>query len=70
MAAPTLERKCEESLIVLNRKTGTAAVVGATGIIGRAIVAKLAELGGWRVLGVTRSGGTVKMRFDRPTRSV
>ncbi len=38
---------------------GTAVVVGATGIIGRAITAKLAELGGWRVLGVTRSGGTV-----------
>jgi nucleoside-diphosphate-sugar epimerase len=33
--------------------------VGSTGIIGRAITAKLAELGGWRVLGVTRSGGTV-----------
>ena len=39
--------------------TRTAVVVGATGIIGRAIAAKLAELGGWRVLGVTRSGGTV-----------
>jgi nucleoside-diphosphate-sugar epimerase len=37
----------------------TAVVVGATGIIGRAIAAKLAELGGWRVVGVTRSGGTV-----------
>ena len=37
----------------------TAVVVGATGIIGRAIAAKLAGLGGWRVLGVTRSGGTV-----------
>jgi NAD(P)-dependent dehydrogenase (short-subunit alcohol dehydrogenase family) len=36
----------------------TAVVVGATGIVGRAIVAKLAGLGGWRVLGVTRSGGT------------
>ena len=36
-----------------------AVVVGATGIIGRAIAAKLAGLGGWRVLGVTRSGGTV-----------
>jgi NAD(P)-dependent dehydrogenase (short-subunit alcohol dehydrogenase family) len=36
-----------------------AVVVGATGIIGRAIAAKLAELGGWRVVGVTRSGGTV-----------
>ena len=39
--------------------TRTAVVVGATGIVGRAIAAKLAELGGWRVLGVTRSGGTV-----------
>jgi NAD(P)-dependent dehydrogenase (short-subunit alcohol dehydrogenase family) len=39
--------------------TRTAVVVGSTGIIGRAIAAKLAELGGWRVLGVTRSGGTV-----------
>lgn len=39
--------------------TRTAVVVGATGIIGRAIGAKLAELGGWRVIGVTRSGGTV-----------
>ena len=39
--------------------TRTAVVVGATGIIGRAIAAKLAELGGWRVLGVTRSGGAV-----------
>src|SRR5271169_1862486 len=39
--------------------TRTAVVVGATGIIGRAIAAKLAGLGGWRVLGVTRSGGTV-----------
>ena len=37
----------------------TAVVVGATGIIGRAIAATLAGLGGWRVLGVTRSGGTV-----------
>jgi nucleoside-diphosphate-sugar epimerase len=34
-------------------------VVGATGIIGRAITAKLAELGGWQVIGVTRSGSTV-----------
>ena len=41
----------------------TAVVVGATGIIGRAIAAKLAELGGWRVIGTTRSGGT------RPCRS-
>jgi nucleoside-diphosphate-sugar epimerase len=32
-------------------------VVGSTGIVGRAIAAKLAELGGWRVVGVTRSGG-------------
>ena len=39
--------------------TRTAVVVGSTGIIGRAIAAKLAELGGWRVLGITRSGGTV-----------
>ena len=39
--------------------TRTAVVVGSTGIIGRAIAAKLAELGGWRVIGVTRSGGTV-----------
>src|SRR5258707_12635093 len=37
----------------------TAVVVGATGIVGRAIAAKLAELGGWRGIGVTRSGGTV-----------
>jgi nucleoside-diphosphate-sugar epimerase len=40
-------------------KTGTAVVVGATGIIGRTIAAKLAKIGGWRVLGVTRSGGAV-----------
>ena len=39
--------------------TRAAVVVGATGIIGRAIAAKVAELGGWRVVGVTRSGGTV-----------
>src|SRR4051794_12014937 len=39
--------------------TRTAVVVGATGIIGRAIAAKLAELGGWRVIGATQSGGTV-----------
>jgi nucleoside-diphosphate-sugar epimerase len=39
--------------------TRTAVVVGSTGIIGRAIAAKVAELGGWRVLGITRSGGTV-----------
>jgi nucleoside-diphosphate-sugar epimerase len=38
--------------------TPTAVVVGATGIIGRAIAAKLAELGGWRVIGITRSGDT------------
>ena len=37
----------------------TAVVVGATGIIGRAIAAKLAEHGGWRVIGITRSGSTV-----------
>ena len=42
-----------------NSTTRTAVVVGATGIVGRAIAAKLAELGGWRVVGVTRSGGTV-----------
>ena len=42
-----------------NSTTSTAVVVGSTGIIGRAIAAKLAELGGWRVIGVTRSGGTV-----------
>ena len=55
-----------------NSTTSTAVVVGSTGIIGRAIAAKLAEIGGWRVLGVTRSGGTVRstMRFDKPTRSV
>ncbi len=40
-------------------KTRTAVVVGSTGIIGRSITAKLAGLGGWRVLGATRSGGTV-----------
>jgi nucleoside-diphosphate-sugar epimerase len=40
-------------------KTRTAVVAGATGIIGRAIAAKLAEFDGWRVVGVTRSGGTV-----------
>ena len=39
--------------------TRTAVVVGSTGIIGRAIAAKLAEVGGWRVIGVTRSGATV-----------
>jgi nucleoside-diphosphate-sugar epimerase len=39
--------------------TSTAVVVGASGIIGRAIAAKLAGLGRWRVVGVTRSGGTV-----------
>lgn len=42
-----------------NSTTRTAVVVGSTGIVGRAIAAKLAELGGWRVVGVTRSGGTV-----------
>ena len=31
---------------------------GLDGVIGRAIAAKLAERGGWRVLGVTRSGAT------------
>ena len=39
--------------------TRTAVVVGATGIIGRAIAAKLAGQGGWRVIGITRSGATV-----------
>jgi len=39
--------------------TRTAVVVGATGIIGRAIAAKLAGQGGWRVIGVMRSGATV-----------
>jgi nucleoside-diphosphate-sugar epimerase len=34
-------------------------VVGSTGIIGRAITAKLAEIGGWQVIGVTRPGGVV-----------
>jgi nucleoside-diphosphate-sugar epimerase len=42
-----------------NPTTNTAVVVGATGIVGRAIAAKLAERGCWRVVGVTRSGGTV-----------
>jgi nucleoside-diphosphate-sugar epimerase len=42
-----------------NSMTNTAVVVGSTGIVGRAIAAKLAERGGWRVVGVTRSGGTV-----------
>ena len=42
-----------------NSMTNTAVVVGSTGIVGRAIAAKLAELGGWRVVGATRSGGTV-----------
>jgi uncharacterized protein YbjT (DUF2867 family) len=41
-----------------NPTTIAAVVVGATGIFGRAIAAKLAERGGWRVVGVTRSGGT------------
>src|SRR5262245_27668079 len=39
--------------------TRTAVVVGATGIIGRAIAAKLAGQGGWRVIGITRSRATV-----------
>src|SRR5262249_9979378 len=39
--------------------TRTAVVVGATGIIGRAIAAKLAGQGGWRGIGITRSGATV-----------
>jgi nucleoside-diphosphate-sugar epimerase len=42
-----------------NSVTNTAVVVGSTGIVGRAIAAKLAEIGGWRVVGATRSGGTV-----------
>src|SRR5271166_3458363 len=42
-----------------NSMTKTAVVVGSTGIVGRAISAKLAEIGGWRVVGATRSGGTV-----------
>lgn len=40
-------------------KKPTAVVVGATGIIGRAIVAKLAEVGGWRTIAVSQSGRTV-----------
>ncbi len=40
-------------------KLRTAVVAGATGIIGRAIVAKLAELGEWRTIAVSRSGSTV-----------
>jgi hypothetical protein len=49
------------SRIIPNESTTrTAVVVGATGIIGRAIAAKLAGLGGWRVLGVARSGGAVR----------
>ena len=40
-------------------KKPTAVVVGATGIIGRAIVAKLTEVGGWRTIAVSQSGGTV-----------
>ena len=42
-----------------NSVTNTAVVVGSTGIVGLAIAAKLAELGGWRVVGATRSGGNV-----------
>jgi nucleoside-diphosphate-sugar epimerase len=42
-----------------NSTTSTAVVVGSTGIIGRAIAEKLAALGGWRVIGLTRSGRTV-----------
>lgn len=37
----------------------TAVVVGATGIIGSAIVAKLSEVGGWRTIAVSQSGKTV-----------
>lgn len=37
----------------------TAVVAGATGIIGRAIVAKLSELGGWRTIAVSKSGRKV-----------
>lgn len=40
-------------------KKPTAVVVGATGIIGRAIVAKLARVGGWRTIAVSQSGKTV-----------
>ena len=40
-----------------NSTTRTAVVVGTTGIVGRAIAAKLAELGGWRVVGVTGPAG-------------
>ena len=37
-------------------KKPTAVVVGATGIIGRAIVVKLAEVEGWRTIAVSQSG--------------
>jgi hypothetical protein len=48
------------SRIMPNESTPpTAVVVGATGIIGRAIATKLPELGRWRVIGITRSGSTV-----------
>jgi nucleoside-diphosphate-sugar epimerase len=40
-------------------KKPTAVVVGATGIIGSAIVAKLSEVGGWRTIAVAQSGRTV-----------
>jgi nucleoside-diphosphate-sugar epimerase len=40
-------------------KNPTAVVVGATGIIGSAIVAKLSEVGGWRTIAVAQSGRTV-----------
>jgi uncharacterized protein YbjT (DUF2867 family) len=40
-------------------KKPTAVVVGATGIIGSAIVAKLSEAGGWRTIAVSQSGKTV-----------
>ncbi|AFY96965.1 SDR family oxidoreductase [Chamaesiphon minutus] len=40
-------------------ETRTAVVAGATGIIGRAIVAQLAELGGWRIIAVSKSGRKV-----------
>lgn len=40
-------------------KKPTAVVVGATGIIGSAIVAKLSDVGGWRTIAVSQSGKTV-----------
>jgi nucleoside-diphosphate-sugar epimerase len=55
----TRRRRGGSRIMANDSTTRTAVVVGATGIIGRAIAAKLAQLGGWRVIGVTRSGGTV-----------